>query len=985
MAPICTNAGLTFTAQSNAGTAGGTNNYGCLYSQPNPSWYYFEVSTAGNIDMVLSAPSDIDYIIWGPFPDLATAQGECGNMGNGGSGQNVVDCSYSYVSTEYPSITNAQVGEVYVMLITNYANNVQNLTLTQSGGTGATDCSIIPPCQSSAGTFSFYKNGNAISANNGIILCPNDEVEINTNSDYVLPNDTLAGNFESALMFMLYDQVPSNPDPGADPGFLGTYFPDSIFNDINNPASPIVSGPGYGTYYLVPVSGDDGVYNGNPNGGINYDKDGNGCFDLGDEIQITYIPPITITDVISCDGTLAGNGVDFTINGGTPQLSGGNYSVISLENGNVTPNTTGLGGTVSVNGLSNNSIVQIQVTDANGCTDSTLEITFVTPQFNINTTPATNCGSSAIDNGAADVVVTNGSGNGPGYAITLNGTTTNGATANVSSLSAGTNINVIVTDVEGCATQNNATVGSSGVSIEEVTGSVNVQNLSCGGANDGSISVNYEITGTTTVNFATFTWTGPNGVPNTEAGAVGQNTFSFNPTNLEAGSYVVVIEADNGCVFNFQYNLTEPNALVVDLVSFSQPKCFNGDDGSVDINVNGGSSPYSIVWSGSTSSSSEDLDQLEAGTYTVTVTDNNGCTGTLTQVIDNPAPFTAEVLLKDPTCNGYEDGSAVVSNVQGNQGVLTYVWSTDNPNPNSVGAVNNLKPGTHTVQVFDENSCSAIIEFTIDEVPPFVINNLDSTASKCRSNGLYPGTGQVSANIGGSNGGVSIQWTGNGDTTNTPTWGNRTPGLYTYVATDVKGCVLTGTVYVDSINPVADFTAEPMQGIAPLDVDFTNTSTGISQNNASYSWNPGFGSFNSTEIFTYAPDTTYTEGGTYTVVLIVTNEYGCKDSTSKEIVVYTPLEYTAPNVFTPNGDGVNDYLYISGEGITEEGYNMVIFNRWGEKVFETNLPGQTNGWNGTNAKGKELPEGVYQYVFTLKSEAGEDVDGQGFFHMLREK
>src|SRR5690606_5438232 len=136
-----------------------------------------------------------------------------------------------------------------------------------------------------------------------------------------------------------------------------------------------------------------------------------------------------------------------------------------------------------------------------------------------------------------------------------------------------------------------------------------------------------------------------------------------------------------------------------------------------DINVNGGSSPYSIVWSGSTSSSSEDLDQLEAGTYTVTVTDNNGCTGTLTQVIDNPAPFTAEVLLKDPTCNGYEDGSAVVSNVQGNQGVLTYVWSTDNPNPNSVGAVNNLKPGTHTVQVFDENSCSAIIEFTIDEVP----------------------------------------------------------------------------------------------------------------------------------------------------------------------------------------------------------------------------------------------------------------------------
>src|SRR5687767_6539054 len=70
MEPICTDAGLSFTAQTGVTIEPG-NDYGCLSSQPNPTWYYFEIATAGNIDMNLYAPSDIDFIIWGPFDDLA--------------------------------------------------------------------------------------------------------------------------------------------------------------------------------------------------------------------------------------------------------------------------------------------------------------------------------------------------------------------------------------------------------------------------------------------------------------------------------------------------------------------------------------------------------------------------------------------------------------------------------------------------------------------------------------------------------------------------------------------------------------------------------------------------------------------------------------------------------------------------------------------------------------------------------------------------
>lgn len=985
MQPICTNAGLNFTAQANGAnviTSEPGNNYSCLGYSPNPSWYYFEISTAGNIDMSLTAPTDIDFIIWGPFTDLPTAQSQCGNLGDGGTGQNVIDCSYSGTNMETPSIPSAQVGEVYVMLITNYANNVQDLELTQTGGTGATDCSIIPPCQSDAGTFSYYKNGTPVT-NSGIVLCHDDEIEVVSNSDYILPNDTLNGNYESALMFMLYDQAPSNPDPNADPGFLGTYFADSIFNDINNPASsPIVGGggPGYGTYYLVPVSGDDGEYNGNPNGGVDYDKDGNGCFDLGDPIEVTYLPPISIASAVSCDGTVAGNSIEFTITGGYPAILGGNYTVTNGGAGSLSSGSVGSGGTTSVTGLQDGDLAKIYVSDANNCIDS-LSVIFDAPNFSIVSTDATDCGTTALDDGSATVNVTAGSGNGPGYSIDMNGNVTSGQTATELNLSAGTNVDVVVTDVEGCATADNITVGSLGVTIE-ATNEV-VEDLSCGGADDGSLSVDIEVVSSSNETIVDLSVTDPGNNTTSDPNAVGQVNYTYSDNNLAAGTYIITVEASNGCIFDFQYTVNEPTPLDVNVISFSEPKCFNGNDGSIDVLASGGSSPYTFDWSGAINSNLEDIDQLEAGTYDLTVTDDNGCTTTISQTLQNPDPFSAEVLTKNPTCNGYEDGIATVVNVQGNQGQVSYVWSTDNPNPNSVSNVNNLVPGNFTVQLFDENGCDTIIEFEIDETPPFVINNLDSVASKCRSTGTYPGTGQVSVNVSGSNGGISVMWFGNGDTTNTPTWGNRTPGTYTYVATDVKGCELTGSVYVDSINPQADFTVDPNQGVAPLSVDITNTSSGIDENNASYTWDPGFGVYNSTENYNYAPDTTYTEGGIYTISLVVTNEYGCKDSVSKEVEVFTPLEYTAPNIFTPNGDGVNDYMYISGEGITDENFYMSIVNRWGEKIFETSTPGQTNGWDGTNKKGKPMPEGVYQYVFTLQSEEGEEVKGQGFVHLMR--
>ena len=157
MDPICSNSGLNFTAENSGVSAPSGNAYGCLSTQPNPTWYYLEVATSGPINMTLSAGSDVDYILYGPYSSLANAQSYCGNMGTAGSGSStnsVVNCSYSTSATETPNIPNAIAGQVYVLLITNYANIVQAITLTQSNlnapAPGLTDCSIVTPCSISS-------------------------------------------------------------------------------------------------------------------------------------------------------------------------------------------------------------------------------------------------------------------------------------------------------------------------------------------------------------------------------------------------------------------------------------------------------------------------------------------------------------------------------------------------------------------------------------------------------------------------------------------------------------------------------------------------------------------------------------------------------------------------------------------------------------------------------------------------------------------
>ena len=137
--PFCTGSIYTFPAGVNAGYGQTGPDYNCLLTTPNPAWYYMKIDDPGSISIYMySVPQeDIDFCCWGPFPSKDCCNDLTGAM--------VVDCSYSPLPYETCYIPNGQTGEYYMLIITNYSNNACDIIFSQTGGTGTTDCTILPP------------------------------------------------------------------------------------------------------------------------------------------------------------------------------------------------------------------------------------------------------------------------------------------------------------------------------------------------------------------------------------------------------------------------------------------------------------------------------------------------------------------------------------------------------------------------------------------------------------------------------------------------------------------------------------------------------------------------------------------------------------------------------------------------------------------------------------------------------------------------
>jgi gliding motility-associated-like protein len=997
MEPICTDAGLSFTAQTGVTIGPDPNDYGCLFSQPNPTWYYFEIATDGNIDMNLFAPSDIDFIIWGPFDDLAEAQSYCGQMGVNPNAPEV-DCSYSGTNNEFPSIPAAVTGDVYVMLITNYASIVQDVTLTQVGGTGSTDCTIITPdpCVSDPGTYTVEKNG-VLTTSSSVYLCEDDEFELISDGNFILPNDTIPnppgdGIYSATLMWLVYDAMPVDPDPSLDPGFQNIIIPGTTISDVNNSTSPIVQALGCGTYYFVPVAGDDGIGgNGgvanltNDNGGLDWDKNGNNCYLLGDPIEIVYACEINTVSALDCNPPTTINGIDVQITGG----AAGSYTVVNTGEGDLTSGLVPHNGTANINNLENNQGWSILITDSEGCTQTASGV-FAAPVFqNITITPAPTCPSAST--GSVNVTVNGTSGNGGPYTIIMAGDPPTVGTTDSYADNAGTLVYIVVADDEGCISDSSVTITSAGhfidVDVISVTGEL------C--YNDGNGSAQITAVPTPTGNVTEITWNGPSGQ---HPGGNPGGPANTSQTGMEPGNWSVTIADDLGCEVTIPIVITSPAQLDLYVSNSNEPTCYGYSDGSITVQSTGGSGGLVYSWNPVNGVPGNTFNNLEAGVYWAYVSDQNGCIDSVMFDLGQPDSLWAEFTIKNIDCYGDSTGAIIVDAVNNAVGSVSYFWNLSgivpNPPPTS-NVANGLPIGTYVVNIQDAY-CYNEYYFTLTQNPQIVMVQFGSEPAFCRTASYQSGNGVV---YGAASGGVpdyEYEWVNlsTGQTSNNTTWGGLNPATYQLTVTDDLGCTLVQTIDLDSVNPIAAFdviSAEldaNLEGTAVVCASFDNNSEYFANPNdpnadTTFFWHLGYDepwqiSHDVNELF----DTCYYEEAIFEVCLVALNKNGCTDTACVDLIVHAYPILIAPNVFTPgDGDAANPVFTFDERQIAIETFECTVYDRWGKEMYH--FDSIDDAWDGNTKNGREATDGVYFYIYTATATNGTVFEGQGNVHLIR--
>jgi gliding motility-associated-like protein len=184
----------------------------------------------------------------------------------------------------------------------------------------------------------------------------------------------------------------------------------------------------------------------------------------------------------------------------------------------------------------------------------------------------------------------------------------------------------------------------------------------------------------------------------------------------------------------------------------------------------------------------------------------------------------------------------------------------------------------------------------------------------------------------------------------------------------------------------ANFTADQTSGFAPLTVNFTNNSASSSSVTGTLSitsvWSFGNGATKTTTAITTSAGTSavYTQPGTYTVTMYATKGT-CIDTFLKVIRVDIPSKLEIPNVFTPNGDNVNDIFFVKAANLTS--ITALIYDRWGTKIYELSTEKGNIAWDGKTQTGREAPDGTYFYIITATGKDGMSYDTKGTVSLFR--
>ncbi|MDQ3109113.1 MAG: gliding motility-associated C-terminal domain-containing protein [Bacteroidota bacterium] len=415
----------------------------------------------------------------------------------------------------------------------------------------------------------------------------------------------------------------------------------------------------------------------------------------------------------------------------------------------------------------------------------------------------------------------------------------------------------------------------------------------------------------------------------TASGSVGPYTYSWAPsggtnataTGLCPGSYTVTATSAAGCTETAVVTISPSPSLTLTITS-SDISCNGAANGSATVNASGGTGLYSYNWlpSGGTGSTANGLG---AGTYTVSVSDNGGCSATLAVTITEPAVLTTAASQNNITCNGGTNGSATVS-VLGGTSPYQYSWS---PSGGTNPTATNLSAGNYTCTITDANSCTTTQSFTITQPAPFNITNSSNAATCGNSNG------NATVSVSGGTPGYTYSWAPTGGTTASAS--NLPAGIYTCTITDANGC--STSVMLNIAN-----TAGPTATIAS---SATILCFGDATGSAVANVNGG------TPNYTYAWSPS---GGTNaTATGLAAGSYTCTVTDANSCISIATVTLTSPAAITASATSVDASCNASNGSATA--------------IVSGGTPGYSYSWSptgGNAATANGIPAGNYTCTIT---------------------
>jgi len=546
-----------------------------------------------------------------------------------------------------------------------------------------------------------------------------------------------------------------------------------------------------------------------------------------------------------------------------------------------------------------------------------------------------------------------------------------------------------ITDVNSCQIIVTDTI----LQPSEITLSSQINNVSCNGGTDASISVNV-VGGTPSYSYF---WNGN----------LGSNTIF----SLSQGLYYLSVSDGNNCNILDTFTVSEPIDALQSSFITQNVSCYSYSDGEVDLSVSGGTSPYSFLWSNS--DTTEDVTSLSEGNYSVIVTDGNNCSETFFSEIYSPDSLTISLSTIDISCFGDNDGRANV-NVSGGNPPYTYLWG----NGSVLSQTSQLSSQSHSIFITDSTNCVSIKNFIINE-PSLLVVNIDTEDISCFDND----DGQADVMVSGGVSPYSYLWT-HGDTIQNLQ--NLSDGVYTINVTDSNNCTSLGIGIVNE--PSALNASKSVVDISCFGLEDGSINIQISGGTPPFNflWNNG----NDSEDLLFVPVGFYTVEITdfnncnliisdsisqpYAIYIneIITSEscWGEEDGVidvtvnggegpylfdwsngentediyslasniyflsvmdnnfcveEKEFEVLTENDcINIPNVFTPNGDGVNDTWVIRNIE-SYQNISILVVNENGEVLF--NSTSKSLFWDGT-LNGNNVESGTYYYYISLDNE-----------------